>query len=470
MAFDPVESARDLWSLHLAERDDLHRVRDFVKERLGKPSVPVEASDEVKAIANISVKNVLTVVRDSFAQNLSVVGYKSSASGEDLPAWKMWQRNRMAARQAEIYVPGLTYGFSYAAAVPDDKGLARFRLRSPLRMLAAYSDPEIDEWPEVALEIWDEVVGRRRFRRGFVYSDELVYPVRLGEIVDKGTSVSTISPVLDGDPFPHKASHCPVVRYVNRRDEDGVVQGELAQLLTLQKAITNANFDRLIVSRFGAFPQKVITGWGGTPGEVLKASASNVMAFEDEFVKAQTFAAAEIGPYNELLNEMFEHVAMVAQISPAQVTGSVVNVSADALAAAEAQEQRKLTTMRESYGEGHTQLLQLGSEIEGNDSNAEDVEAEIIWRDTEARSFAAVVDGVTKLAAQNVPIEDLLHLVPGMSQRRIQDITVKVQKTRQLDSLRESIRGAASVAKSDPVVAGLAERTVPVGGSVALGS
>ncbi|MBT2266448.1 phage portal protein [Rhodococcus erythropolis] len=464
MAFDPVEAAGDLWALHLEERAEFDRIHEFVKERRGKPKVPDDASDEVKRIAAISTKNVLTLVRDSFAQNLSVVGYKSSSSGEDLPPWAMWKRNRMAARQAEIYVPGLTYGFSYAAAVPDEKGLAQFRLRSPLRMLAAYSDPEIDEWPEQALEIWTETRGRRKFRMGHVYSDEHVYKMTLGEVVDTGTRVNWISPEVVGEPLLHNASHCPVVRYVNRRDEDGVVQGELAQLLTLQEAINNANFDRLIVSRFGAFPQKVIAGWQpSSAAEGLAASARRVWTFEDETVKAQTFAAAAIEPYNALLNEMFEHVAMVAQISPAQVTGAIANVNAEALAAAEANEQRKLTTMRESYGEGHEQLLRLGAEIEGDVANAGDDQAEVVWRDTEARSFGAVVDGVTKLAAQGVPIEDTLHLVPGMSQSRIRDIAVKVQQSRKVGSVMDSIRGAAAAAKSDPEVARLSERTVPAG-------
>lgn len=464
--FDPVGSAKDLWAMHLVERPRYVKIHEFVKEIRGKPHVPADASDEVRKIAAISPKNVLTLVRDSFAQNLSVVGYKSSESGEDAPAWAMWKRNRMSARQAEIYVPGLTYGHSYGAAIPDASGLAQFRLRSPLRMLAAYSDPEIDEWPDEALEIWTETSGRRKFRVGNVYSNEMVYPMILGEVLGDGTEIPLIVPEVHPDrkPFAHGASHCPVVRFVNRRDEDGVVMGELEQLLTLQQSINNANFDRLIVSRFGAFPQKAISGWKpSNPDEALAASARRVWAFEDPEVKAQSFAAADLGQYNDLLNEMFEHVAMLAQISPAKVTGAIANVNADALAASEADEQRKLTTMRESYGEGHEQLLRVGSEIEGNSANANDDEAEVVWRDTEARSFGAVVDGVTKLAAQGVPIEDTLHLVPGMSQSKIRDITAKVQQARKVGSVMDSIRGAAAVAKADPDVARLSERTVPAG-------
>lgn len=452
-----LAAAKDLWQLHLADRPRLDRIHGFVTERYGKPKVPDDASPEVHSIAGMSYKNVLTLVRDSFAQNLSVVGYRSSSSGSDLPAWQMWRRNRMNARQAEIYRPALTYGASYVAVIPGEDGLAMFRPRSPRNMLAAYTDPQSDAWPEMALEMWVETKGKDKVRKGLLYTDELVYPLILGTVVVEGDAANFINPQLDPDfpPFPHGASHCPVVRYVNRRDAEEIIVGEIEPLLTLQQAINNVNFDRLIVSRFGAFPQKVISGW--TPSskeEALATSARRVWAFEDFNVNAQTFAAAAIGPYNELLNEMFEHVAMVAQISPAQVTGQIVNVSAEALAASEANEQRKLVAMRESYGEGHEQLLSVGAEIEGDTSTAEDIEAEVVWRDTEARSFGAVVDGVTKLSAQGVPITELLHLVPGVTQRQIQEI----RRSQGVQSMFKDIRAAADAAKQDPVVAGLSER------------
>lgn len=425
--FKPLDSVRELWSLNLADRPRLDHIFNYVHEREGLPTVPDDASPEVRRIAAMSFKNVLTLVRDTFAQNLSVVGYRSSTTGDDLPPWGLWQRNRMDARQSEIYRPALTYGCSYVAAFPGEDGPV-FRPRSPRQLLAAYSDPQIDEWPEVALEMWVETVRDKRFRKGYLYTKDLVYPVFLGQVLDVTSLPGTLAPTLDGDPFEHGAGVCPVVRYVNGRDAEENIVGEIEPLLTAQRAINNVNFDRLIVSRFGAFPQKVISGWSGSADDVLAASARRVWAFDDEQVKAQTFAAAQIEPYNALLNEMFEHVAMIAQISPSQVTGQIVNVSADALAAAEANQQRKLVSMRESFGESHEQLLRLGSLIAGDSRNAADDEAEVVWRDTEARSFGAVVDGVTKLIAAGVPIAQVLHLVPGISQRQIQEI--KVQKER----------------------------------------
>jgi hypothetical protein len=452
--FNPLDSVRELWDLHLADRARLDNIFEYVHERRGLPRVPDDASSEVREIARMSPKNVLTLVRDTFAQNLSVVGYRSSLTGDDLPPWALWQRNRMDARQAEIYVPTLTYGCSYVAVVPGDEG-ASFRPRSPRQMLAAYSDPQSDEWPVVALEMWIDTVGSTRWRRGFLYTDELVYPVTLGQVLDSGGAPAMLTPTLNGQPFEHGAGVCPIVRYVNRRDAEDNIVGEVEPLLTLQQAINNVNFDRLIVSRFGAFPQKVITGWSGSSQEVLAASARRVWSFEDDTVDAKSFPAAQIEPYNALLDEMFQHVAMIAQISPSQVTGQIVNVSADALAAAEANQQRKLVAMRESFGESHEQLLRLGALIDGDTANASDDQAEVVWRDTEARSFGAVVDGVTKLVAAGVPIEQVLHLVPGISQRQIQDIV----KQKKANDLFASIRGAAAAVRQDPEVAAVSERT-----------
>jgi hypothetical protein len=107
--------------------------------------------------------------------------------------------------------------------------------------------------------------------------------------------------------------------------------------------------------------------------------------------------------YNSVLAEMLEHVAMVAQISPAQVSGKLINVSAEALAAAEANQQRKLQSKRDSFGESWEQTFRLAAEIDGDTATSLDESSEVVWRDTEARAFGAIVDGISKLAAAVCP-------------------------------------------------------------------
>ncbi|AXH46845.1 portal protein [Mycobacterium phage Aminay] len=431
----------DMWTLQISEMGWLDRIYGYTKGQLGVPEVPEGASEEIVELARLSVKNVLALVRDSFAQNLGVVGYRNASSVEDDPAWKIWQRNRMDARQAEVYRPALTYGASYVTVTPGDDGPV-FRTRSPRQILAVYDEPTLDAWPQYALETWVAQKDAKPHRRGLLYDDTYVYELDLGALSTAEIQGSTTQPLrlqAVTEVYAHGATYegekvCPVVRFVNARDADDMIVGEIAPLILLQQAINSVNMDRLIVSRFGANPQRVITGWTGTKQEVLKASALRVWTFDDPDVKAQAFPAASVEPYNSILDEMLQHVAMVAQISPSQVTGKMVNVSAEALAAAEANQQRKLAAKRESFGESWEQVLRLAVEMDSSldgdagqaetaaEDGAEDVGAEVVWRDTEARSFASVVDGVTKLAGAGVPIEFLLPMVPTMTQQQIQAI------------------------------------------------
>lgn len=438
-----VEELRELvtraWILHQQELLRFNRIHDFVNGTVGYPQLPESADSEVKAIARLSIKNVLAPVRDSFSQNLAVVGYRTATSDDNLPAWKQWQANRMDARQSEIHRPALTYGASYVCVTKGKDGPV-FRPRSPRQLISIYSDPNIDQWPEYALETWVDSSGGRRTRRGIFFDGTYAYPLNLGPVLpmtvnsDADERLQNLFPVSiideNADPKPHGAEYCPVIRYVDTRDADDMIVGEIEPLITLQKAINEVNFDRLVVARFGAFPQKVISGWSGTKSQVLEASAHRVWAFDDPEVKAYTLQAASLSEYNELLQEMMEHVAMVANISPSQVTGKMINVSADALAAAEAQQQRKLNSMRDSFGESHEQLLQCAAAIAGDRKTATDDQAEVQWRDTEARSFAAVVDGVTKLALAGIPLQYLLPMIPGMTQQQMVGIEKELKRAK----------------------------------------
>ncbi len=470
-----------MWILHLNERLVLDRIYEYTKGLLGRPDVPEGTTDEVKELARLSIKNVLPMVRDSFAQNLSVVGYRTATATDNAPGWAMWQRNRMDARQAEVYRPALTYGAAYVPVTPSltrdrDTGMITaadanagptFRTKSPRQLLSVYDDPQLDEWPQYALETWISQADAKPRRMGLLYDEEYLYPLDLGAIPSLPIDPSHTYPIAIqryGEPIPHGAMYngepvCPVVRFINDRDADDMIVGEIAPLLTDQQAINNVNFDRLIVSRFGAFPQKVISGWSGTPDEVLKASAMRVWAFEDPGVSAQSLAAANMDGYNSVLDEMVAAVAMKAQITPTHV-GKLINLSAEALAAAEANEQRKIAAKRESFGESWEQVLRLGAEMSGDITSANDDAAEVVWRDTEARTFAAMVDGVTKLVACGIPIESLLTLVPGMTQQQIVGVQAAIRQKRTTD-LVAGLRAAAAQAEQNPTVADLASRRQP---------
>lgn len=435
-----------MWQMHVEQRATLDRIYEYTKGLRGFPDVPEDAMKEVKDIAEFAIKNVLGMVRDSFAMNLSVVGYRRATAIENDPGWDGWQRNRMDARQAEVYGPAITYGAGYLTVIPGKRGPV-WRPRSPRQLLAVYEEPHVDEWPQYSLETWIDTTAAKLRRKGWLLDATHIYPLDLGEISSLPLDPSHSQPitvVAVGTPYPHGAviegePVCPVVRFVNGRDADDMIVGEIAPLISDQKALNEVNFDRLIVARFGAFPQKVISGWRGTREEVIRASASQVWAFEDQGVEAKTLAAASLDGYNALIESMLADIAMKAHISPTQVVGKMINLSAEALAAAEKNEQRKLDTKRESFGESWEQVFRLSAAMDGDDETAVDTGAEVIWRDTEARSFGSVIDGLTKLAGVGIPIETLLPMVPGMTQQQIVGVQ-DAMRAREVRGLVDELR------------------------------
>lgn len=415
-----IDTVRDLWKRHEDERAEHDRVYDYMRGKRGIPAVPEGSGDELEELARMSVKNVLGTVVDAFAQSLMVHGFRSTDAPEnDAEAWRWWQSQRLDARQSEAHRPAVGYGTAYAV-VTKSQGA---RLRTPRQMFAVYEDPSLDLWPIYALETWVDRSGPKPIRRGVLFDSTHEYPVDLGRLgpkvrgeEDRTRRIQVTIPREDNrQPAEHGAATCPVVRFVNARDAEDLVVGEVSPLIPQQRALNAVNFDRLTVSRFGAFPQKYAIGWATDRETLLKTSVARLMAFEDDDVKVGDFTQASVDGYNSIIEEMVAHVATTAQV-PLSSFGSLINLSAEALAMAEAPYQRKLADKRESFGESWEQVLRLAGEIFGFEVSED---AEVVWRETEVRSYAQVVDGIVKLQGAGVPIEELLPDIPGWSQQRV---------------------------------------------------
>ena len=442
-----VDVARDLWSRHRDEAAAHDRVYDYVRGVRGRPEVPEGAGDELEDIARLAVKNVLSLVRDAFSQPLSVVGFRSPMEDENAGVWELWQRHRLDARQGEPMRSAITYGTSYGVVTDT------VRFRSPRQMIAVYEDPHVDLWPVYALETWIDDSGKKPERLGILYDETHQYPIHLGNLsrrrgtekqwdAERASVAASVRPVfVEGDESEHGNDGCPVVRFVNARDAERLVVGEIEPLIEQQRAINAVNFDRLVVSRFGAFPQRYAIGWAAADSnDVVRASMARLLAFEDETVKVGAFPSASVDPYNSILGEMLRHVAMTAQIPPLTLTGDIENIAAEAAAMIEAPYQRKLRNKQESFGESWEQMLRLMAQRDGLEV-ADD--AEVIWADTESRSFAAVVDGISKLQAAGIPIDALVDDVPGWTQQRSDAARKAIRRAGGTAAVLDALRSAS---------------------------
>lgn len=430
------------------DQSKLTRYLEYAEGRAGIPDVRDGSSDEIKELARQAVRNVCGIVVDTFDRGLKVIGFRSPTSADDEPAWEWWQKNRLDARQHEVHRASLVYGWSWVSVLPDDDRAGGDPVPvtwSPVNVHVEWADPRRDLFPISAVLVRD--VTHPLFGRGWsvMFIDaEMVQEGFVKKPPRRSPSLSDL--LLVGEPWKHGASYegkpvVPVVRFPNELTaDDRPPRGEVEPLIQEQRAINSVNFDRLAVSRFSAFKQKVVIGWTADADEVARASASAVWTFEDSKtdIDVKTLDASPLSPYDALLREQTEHVALISGVPAYQITGSLQNVSQETAALAEAPLQRKLGLKQDILGEAWETVIRLAMSMSGG--AAPDDAAEVLWAETEARSFAGVVDGIYKLAtipadAQGIPVEELLDLIPGMNQQKLASIKSALKRRQMVGAL-----------------------------------
>lgn len=415
-----VEQARLMLEWRRTEQNRLDTLYNYIHGRQRFYWLADDIPDEVRRIAEMSRVNVLGLVIDSVAQSMYVDGYRAPRSEQESPAWNIWQRNKLDARQLGIHRAALSYGVGYAVALPGEP-VPVIRGLSPRWMTTVYG--EDDDWPMWALERRrSDVTGEILFR---LFDDEMVYWVSVSATtIPKPYCASrsvelSISSVKFISAEEHGAERVPVVRFLAKSDLDDEVCSEIDDLMSLQDQIDLTTFGLLVVQHYGAFPQKWIAGW--TPiseEEQLAVGVSKVLAFPDADTKLGSFDAADLGGYIESRRDAMRNLAAISQTPAHALRGELINLSAEALAAAEATERRKITERETMFGEAWEQTLSLAGDIQGLET---DPAAQVRWKDTEARAFAATVDALGKMAQMlNIPVQELWERVPGVTQQDIQ--------------------------------------------------
>lgn len=452
MAIDSPEAviglAKELHEMHVREREELDVLRRYVTGKQALPLViPEAAPREVREMARISRINIIAIVVNALVESLYVDNMRAIdenatapeldpgtlAAGElppDEPTdadlvvskiWDVWQKNKMDRGQSGLYRAVFTYGYGYMIVTAGDP-LPVMRPVSPRRMTALYDDDP--DWPVYALE------KRNGAGRWDLIDETHIY--RLGR--DNKGDWSVIGE------REHGLTYCPVVRYLDAEDLDGddepewgappytgargvttaIVAGQVAPLLTLQDQTDVTTFALRAAEWYTAFRQRWIVGW--TPeskSAKVAAGASQMWTFDadpDE-VKLGEFGETTLSGYLASRDATVRFAATLSQTPVHELIGELVNMSAEALAAAEAGRDRKVTLRQTGNGESHEQVAGAVGDLLNVDV-PDDIE--VVWRDTSSRAFGAIVDGLGKLAQMlNVPPEALWERIPGATRQEI---------------------------------------------------
>lgn len=409
-----------------AENERLERIDWWYRWRHEAITLPRTATRELKRLVDMSRVPWLGLVVSSISQCLYVDGFRSSldpVEPDDAPPsgpWKTWHANGMAQRQVAIHRSALAYGYSFVSVMPgEDHEGKRSVLRgvSPRKAFAVYADPAEDEWPEYVLRVDSRGEGKGYELR--LYDDENIYTYVMKSATDKPEFVKLQR---------HRAPVCPFVRYANQLDLDGRCDGEVEPFIPLASRINKTSYDRLLTQHFNSWKIRVVTGMQQPESdeeanrEKLKLRQDDLLIAEDPDTKVYTLDETALEGFIAAWRSDIEALAAVTQTPTYALTGQMINLSAEALAAARAQLNLKVSERQKSLGASHVQTLRLSAALEGDQAHADDVLARVTWQDMEIRSFSQAIDALGKAATMlQVPLSALWQRIPGVEKTDVDE-------------------------------------------------
>ena len=364
-----------------------------------------------------SAENWCVLVVNAVAERLAVVGWRFGDSTDAAQA--IWQANHMNADHKMVQRDALVTGGGYALVQPDDTNPSGVCItaESPLECTVLY-----------------EPGSRRRRLAGYKRFHDPVSQ-KITEIMMLPDTIATWLPGSTGPLIePNPAGDIGLFEIVPQPRTTSHGASELDPCIPIQDRVHTTLFNRCVASDFGAFRQiwatgmklarQIITSDDGSESVIavkpFDIGANRLLINEDPGGKFGAFPGDGLSGFLASVQQDIEALASITQ-TPAYYfpTAKMVNLSADAIKAAEAGLVCKVSDRAEFMGEAWTDVMRLALSLVG-DPGAAMVDAEVIWKDFETRSQAQVADALTKLATIGVPQEALWSLF-GATPQQIAD-------------------------------------------------
>lgn len=408
----------------------LHKIDRYVRGLHAGPYMPRKHSVEYKILAKRSIKNLIPLIIDAIANALAAQGYLRDDGTKKPPEWTMWQDARLDTRQTRVHREALESGHAYVTVLPDPKDRRKPVVRAyrAIRMWAGYDDPEGDEFPLYALAV-DSYPRPYRDVTGVFIDAQAAYDITW----TGGQAIITAR-------RPHGLGVCPVIRFSPQLDLDGRSMGLVEPVITLQDKINQTSFNGLVAQHWTAHTVRYATGLTpevqlGPDGKPLLdaetglpipspaiADPGQMWHLANPDAKIGQLVGTSTKDFLDSIEADLKHMTALSQTPPQYLIGSLINLSAEALAAAESAFMRRVAEIQNAFGESWESVLRLCAKVAGDEAGWNDRRSQLQWSDRGNRSLAQAADAIVKLVQTGIPIQYLLGKVPGLSQQEQEDI------------------------------------------------
>ncbi|MEU1074288.1 MULTISPECIES: phage portal protein [unclassified Streptomyces] len=406
----------------------LNTLRRYAEGKAPLPHVPGLDPKEVAEWMKDARTNWVRLVVDSPSERINVTGFRSSGSDKspsvaDEEANRIWRENGMRAESRLVHYTALTQRRAFVLVERDDAGAPVLTHETP-RQVAVEHVPGNRRKLAAGLKMWrDDWTGNTRATlwtpdriHDFVTKSQgPVFPGNAAQL--RGWDALSLPSTPDGQ-RPNDLKVVPLIPFINRRvlRREGFAEHE--DVLSTQNRINLSLIMLIGAMKYGAFRQRWAAGLEvdedpitGKKIEPFQLDIRRLWTTDDPEVKFGEFAATDLVPYVRAVEAAVQDLAAISKTPPHYLIGAVVNVSGDALKAAETGLVAKVSDQCDDFGQSWEDTMRLAFRAAGDEHRAADFSLETVWRDPESRTVAELADAAVKKQAAGVPwrqrMEDL---------------------------------------------------------------
>lgn len=384
---------------------------------------PLPSGDQryVKALRELQKKartNYFGLVTMAPVERMQVLGFRfGSSEGSDEDAARIWQASEMDYQSNLLHLAAAVFGDSYVVVSPPsaEGQMPNITVEDP-RYYAVELDPQKRHRVSAACKMWADDISQKIVAVVYL-PDRICYYVGPNIRDVDLRSVPALTDRLFGHTTGLTLTHeeinpigeVPVVRFSWRMTFTSTSMGEAEDVTDIQDRINSEILNRLVISRSQAYKQRMIAGVklpttkGRNKKPPFDPAADALWIVSDENAKMFEFKEADIRQLLDAIRDDVGDMAAITKTPPHYLLGEVVNVSGDALKAAETGLVSKTRQRMRSVGWGWERVLRLCFKYMG-DPRADEVIVSVIWEDPETKSRAELADAMTKEVSAGVPL------------------------------------------------------------------
>ncbi|MDR6868460.1 hypothetical protein J2Y69_003076 [Microbacterium resistens] len=428
----------------------MKRREDYLHGEQDKPWAPDGIGTEHESLRSQSIVNWMPLPVFAPIQRLRCEGVRTGLGDSiDKGMWRdVWAANKLEARQTIIYESMMTHGRGIASVWVNEKIRERPIVRpQSVRNVYLHPDPEDPFRTEYAVKIVEQAkapnalivptAARGADSVAYVYDDESWMQLRRED--------GAWEPTGKGGPHPMGAT--PFVTFDYRPNANAEVFSPVDPLIPQQNAINTIRFNMLLAMQFSAFRQRVVTGFDPVmrdeSGQIVykrnpdgsiyttsegrrvpllnefgRAAVDRLLVFNGDQTKVFDMPESNLANYVTMLTEFLTQFFATSQVPPQYLLSRMANLSGDAISGAESTLTSLQGELKRYSNEGMVEMLTLAARAAGQ--NEPDPDMEMLYADTEVKSFGQIVDGIQKLITSGFPREGAWEMIPGANQPKVQ--------------------------------------------------